>query len=69
LLARRKIREDGVKLEKAVAQARYREIQREIDRAEATGDFDKAMSLVAEKSRLAALLRKNAEEARNDRPN
>ena len=32
LLARRKIREDGTKLEKAVAQARYREIQRDIDR-------------------------------------
>ena len=67
LLARRKIREDGVKLEKAVTQGRYREIQREIDRAEAAGDFDRAMALAQEKSGLAALLRRAAAELRNDR--
>jgi DNA primase len=38
LLVRRVIRETAVKLEKAAATARYREIEREIERAEATAD-------------------------------
>ena len=69
LLARRKIMEDGGKLEKAVTQARYREIQREIDRAESSGDFDRAAALLAEKSRLAMALRTSNDELRNERLN
>jgi hypothetical protein len=69
LLARRVIRETGVKLEKAVATARYREIEREIDRAEQSGDFARASELLAEKSRLTVAIRKATEVLRNERPN
>jgi DNA primase len=69
LLARRVIRETGVKLEKAVATARYREIEREIDRAEQSGDFTRASELLAEKQRLTVAIRKATEVLRNERPN
>ncbi len=68
VIARRVIRETGVKLEKAVAVARYREIEREIDRAESSGDFDKAIALAVEKTRLATSLRKAGIEARSELP-
>jgi hypothetical protein len=66
LLVRRVIRETAVKLEKAAATARYREIEREIERAEATGDFDAASALALEKSRLFKVLNKAKAEATAD---
>ena len=67
LLARRVIRETGVKLEKAVATARYREIEKAIDRAEQSGDFARASELLAEKSRLTVAIRKATDALRTDR--
>jgi len=66
LLVRRVIRETAVKLEKAAATNRYREIEREIERAEASGDFERTLVLAAEKSRLFKVLNKAKAEATAD---
>jgi DNA primase len=62
LIVRRVVRETGLKLEKAQASARYREIEREVQLAEATGDDERAMALMAEKGRLKSVLLQTARE-------
>lgn len=62
LNVRRVVRETGLKLEKAQATARYREIEREVQLAESAGDFEKAIALSSEKARLKNLLMEAARE-------
>lgn len=62
LIVRRVVRETGLKLEKAQASARYREIEREVQLAENAGDFDRAIALGQEKARLKNLLQQTARE-------
>ena len=62
LIVRRVVRETGLKLEKAQASARYREIEREVQLAEDAGDFEKAVALGKEKARLKNVLRETARE-------
>jgi DNA primase len=62
LNVRREVRENALKLEKAQASARYREIEREVSAAESAGDFDRAMVLLAEKTRLKSVLMETARE-------
>lgn len=52
LIVRRVVRETGLKLERTQTSARYREIEREIARAESEGDELKALRLTMEKARL-----------------
>jgi hypothetical protein len=66
LKARSMIRENGAKLAKLVAAERSRELDREIAKADAAGDFARATTLLAEKNRLLAAARNALVEAQAD---
>jgi DNA primase len=55
--ARRVLRHTVLQLEKEIAAARFADLEREIERAEASGDFAEAVRLAQEKSRARAALR------------
>ncbi|MBL8716698.1 MAG: DNA primase [Myxococcales bacterium] len=63
VVARRTVRRDAAGLRKLVAEARHNDILREIERAEAEGDFDRALALALEKTRSAVSLRLAREQA------
>ncbi len=60
------IRENGAKLAKTVSAERCRELDREIARADAAGDFARATTLLQEKTRLLAAARTALLEAQAD---
>lgn len=64
LIIRRVVRETAIKLERVQASARYKEIEREVQKAESAGDFDRALALGIEKVRLHKLLQEAAREAK-----
>lgn len=59
--ARRIVRRSAVLLRNLAAEARYRELGREIERAESLGDFDRAMALTLEKTETERSLRRARE--------
>jgi DNA primase len=64
LNTRREVRDNALKLERLQAKARFQELEREAQRAEAAGDFDRALALGQEKVRLKKLLLDAATEAK-----
>lgn len=64
LIIRRVVRETALKLERVQAAARFKEIEREVLRAEAAGDYDRALALGREKVRLHRLLQEAARETK-----
>jgi hypothetical protein len=65
LIIRRVVRETAHKLERVQATARFKEIEREVQRAEGAGDYDRALALGREKVRLHRLLQEAARETKD----
>ena len=62
-IVRRIVRKQRVLLENLAAEARYKDLVREIERAESQGDHDRAMSLMLEKFNTERALRRAREQA------